>query len=62
MQTELTRTIHNPGVPTDDGAGTGAEALAACRRMADAADAAIERAASGDAETFLTSNRQAGGQ
>ena len=38
------------------------EALASCRRMTEAADAAIEQAYSGDAETFLAANRQCGGQ
>ena len=48
----------NPATP-DDGAG---EALAACRRLSDAADEAIDKAYSGDAEAFLTANRQSGGQ
>ena len=48
-----------PAPSADDAA---AATLAACRSLADAADAAIDRAYSGDAETFLAANRQAGGQ
>ena len=46
--------------PADDTAA--AEAFAACRRLADAADAAIDQAYSGNAEEFLAANRQSGGQ
>jgi hypothetical protein len=55
-------------VPVEDTAigpfpGIGAaDALAECRRMADAADAAIDQAYSGDAEKFLAANQQDGGQ
>ncbi len=50
-----------PTPPSDADAGV-ADALAACRRLADAADAAIDQAYSGDAETFLAASQQAGGQ
>lgn len=45
-----------------DTGGNASETLLSLRRMADAADAAIERACSGNAEEFLAANRQQGGQ
>ncbi len=50
------------GSPSPDAGGGAAEALAACQRLTAAADAAIEQAYSGNAETFLAANRQSGGQ
>ena len=46
-------------------AGDGAavsQTLDACRRLADAADAAIDQAHSGNAEMFIAANQQMGGQ
>ena len=58
--TVANRTNETRFTPTpEDGA---AQALASCRRMADAADAAIDQAYSGDAEAFLAANKQEGGQ
>ncbi len=58
----LQRTLQTAsGDPTPSDPDAGAT-LAACRRMADAGDAAIDQVYSGDAETFLAANKQAGGQ
>ena len=48
--------------PSADGSSGVAEALAACSKLADAADAAIDRALSGEAERFLQANQQSGGE
>ena len=47
----------------DAGAASGVtQILDGCRRLADAADAAIDQAYSGNAEVFIASNQQKGGQ
>jgi len=38
------------------------QTLEACRKLADAADAAIDQAYSGNAEMFIAANQQKGGQ
>ena len=63
---ELIQQIHrdtrtNPGDAPEGGANV-TEALARAQRLADAADDLIDRVCSGEAEAFLSANRQAGGQ
>ncbi len=55
-----TRSLEPAFQPSPDAGAT--EALASCRRMADAADAVIDQVYSGDAEGFLSANKQDGGQ
>jgi hypothetical protein len=60
---QITLRSSMPGAPSEPNPdGGAAQALAECRRMVDAADAAIDQAYSGDAETFLAANKQDGGQ
>jgi hypothetical protein len=61
QQITLQRRSDDPALPSNADAGA-SEALAACRRLADVADAAIDQAYSGDAKAFLAANRQDGGQ
>ena len=60
QRTHQTHTVDpTPSSTPDAGAS---DALDTFRRMADAADAAIDQAYSGNAEAFLAANQQAGGQ
>ena len=62
MQQRTIQTHAGDPTPSSDADAGASATLAACRRMADAGDAAIDRVYSGDAETFLAANQQAGGQ
>lgn len=64
METQHRTLQTHPGSPTPsaESDAAAADALAACRRLADAADSAIDQAYSGDAAAFLAANKQDGGQ
>ena len=66
MEMQLTRRIGGEadggGLAPAGGGGNASQLLRECNRVADAADAIIDRICSGEAERFLTANRQAGGQ
>jgi hypothetical protein len=61
QQTAVQTRVGDGPFPPEPDSGSSA-ALDACRRLTDAADAAIDQAYSGDAEAFLNANRQTGGQ
>lgn len=57
------RSHDDPAVPaTPDGRGRNGERRAEIERLANEADALIDRALSGDSQRFLEANRQRGGQ
>lgn len=59
----MSEQLPRAAVPGNPGAAADVERLRAdAERLLDAADDAIARALSGDSETFLEANRQAGGQ
>ena len=59
---QLSHPARGTGMPDAVDGATVTQTLEACRKLADAADAAIERAYSGNAELFIAANQQSGGQ
>lgn len=62
MQQISSQTRNGEPEPSASGDAAAIETLAACRRLADVGDAAIDQVASGNAQAFLEANTQAGGQ